>query len=47
MGIFNKKELSQEQLKKYFYHNMSDEKIEKIKQLDVDNILMEIQKGTI
>lgn len=51
MGIFNKllnkKEFSQEQLKDYFYHNMSGEEIEKIEQLEVANILTEIQTGTI
>lgn len=50
MEIFNKfinKEFSQEQLKDYFYHKMSSEEIKKIEQLDVDNILKEIQTGTI
>lgn len=50
MGIFNKfinKEFSQEQLKDYFYHKMSNEEIKEIEQLDIANVLTKIQTGTI
>jgi hypothetical protein len=46
MTIKNKKEFSQEELKSFFYHKMTECEIKKIKSLTLDKEIAIIQKPT-